>query len=106
MAIPARVQAQGKPVDLPPKGGGASSLLRVLLAGFVLASLSGAMLCFAPGALLAEEPLKLPDSGLEPVQWSDLQGWEGDDHLAAFAAYQTSCQALRNVRLGHEHGPI
>jgi membrane-bound lytic murein transglycosylase A len=84
---------------------------RVFLAGLVFASLSGAMLFCAPGAVLAQEPpkqepLKLPDSGLEPVQWSDLQGWGDDDHLAAFAAYQTSCQALRKVRLGHDHGPI
>jgi peptidoglycan lytic transglycosylase A len=106
MAIPARVQAQGMPTDLPLKGGGAPRLSRVLLAGLVLASLSGATLCFAPRALLAEEPLRLPDSGLEPVQWSDLQGWADDDHLAAFAAYQTSCQALRKVRLGGDHGPI
>src|SRR5262249_30235399 len=27
--------------------------------------------------------------------WSDLAGWTADDHLAAFAAYQASCQALR-----------
>jgi membrane-bound lytic murein transglycosylase A len=30
-----------------------------------------------------------------PAKWADLVGWRADDHLAAFAAYDTSCQALR-----------
>jgi membrane-bound lytic murein transglycosylase A len=43
----------------------------------------------------AEEPLKLVGSQLEPIKWTELAGWSADDHLAAFAAYQVSCQALR-----------
>src|SRR6185437_15981060 len=43
-------------------------------------------------AASANEPLKLPDSQLEPAKWSEVAGWTADDHLAAFAAYQTSCQ--------------
>ncbi|MGZ3311471.1 MAG: hypothetical protein ACXU8R_23430, partial [Xanthobacteraceae bacterium] len=39
-----------------------------------------------------DEPFKLADSQLEPVKWTDVEGWAGDDHLAAFSAYQTSCQ--------------
>ena len=57
-------------------------------------------------AASAEEPLKLADSQLEPVNWTELAGWTADDHLAAFAAYQTSCQALRKIRHTDDHGPI
>src|SRR5262249_51202041 len=52
------------------------------------------------------EPLKLADSQLEPVKWSELSGWRADDHLAAFAAYQTSCQALRKIRRVDDRGQI
>ena len=57
------------------------------------------------------DPLQLADSALEPVQWSEIEGWADDDHLAAFAAYQTSCQVfrkqdLRKAPLAHDHGPI
>jgi membrane-bound lytic murein transglycosylase A len=41
-----------------------------------------------------EGPLTLPDAQLEPLKWSDVAGWGADDHLAAFNAFQVSCQAL------------
>ena len=72
----------------------------------VAASLVGAMLGFATSAALAQEPLKLPGTALEPVTWSQLSGWTADDHLAAFAAFQRSCQVLRRRRLTDDHGPI
>jgi membrane-bound lytic murein transglycosylase A len=50
--------------------------------------------CAEPG----DEPLKLADSQLEPVKWDDIDGWAADDHLAAFAAFQVSCQTFRNVK--------
>jgi membrane-bound lytic murein transglycosylase A len=65
------------------------------LARRLVATLVGVILCCAPNAVLAEEPLKLADSQLEPAKWADLVGWRADDHLAAFAAYDTSCEALR-----------
>jgi membrane-bound lytic murein transglycosylase A len=70
----------------------------------VVASLVGAIL-LTDGAASAQEPLKLAGSQLEPVKWTELAGWSTDDHLAAFAAYQASCRALRN---GHtdDHRPI
>jgi membrane-bound lytic murein transglycosylase A len=67
---------------------------QALVRGLV-ATLVGVILCCAPNSVLAEEPLKLADSQLEPAKWADLVGWRADDHLAAFAAYDTSCQALR-----------
>ena len=64
----------------------------------VVASLFGAILSLTANAASADEPLKLPDSQLEPVKWTQVAGWTTDDHLAAFAAYQTSCRGLRNTR--------
>src|SRR2546423_12988946 len=63
--------------------------------GSIAAALSlAAPLCAEP----ADEPFKLADTELEPVKWADLAGWAADDHLAAFATYQTSCQTFRNVK--------
>ena len=33
------------------------------------------------------EPLKLPGSALEPIDWNALDGWAVDDHAAAFAHF-------------------
>ena len=64
--------------------------------------MAGAASAEEPG----QEPLKLPGSQLEPVKWTELAGWRADDHLAAFAAYQTSCQASRKIRRTDHHGEI
>ena len=40
------------------------------------------------------EPLRLPDSALEPTDWNALDGWAMDDHAAAFATFLTSCRPL------------
>ena len=45
---------------------------------------------FAANTAMADEPLKLADSQLEPIKWTEVAGWTADDHLAAFAAYQAS----------------
>jgi peptidoglycan lytic transglycosylase A len=66
----------------------------------------GAILCFRASATWAEEPLKLADTQLEPVEWTELASWRTDDHLAAFAAYRTSCQALHKTPRTDDHGPI
>ena len=62
----------------------------------LVASLAAAMLCSTPSAGSAEESLKLAGSQLEPIKWTELAGWSAD-HLAAFAAYQASCHALRKL---------
>jgi membrane-bound lytic murein transglycosylase A len=48
----------------------------------------------APGDIFKPslEPLKLPDSALEPLDWSALDGWTTDDHSAAFATFLASCR--------------
>ena len=82
---------------------------RAFIQGIVrrtIAGLVGAFLWLTANAASAEEPLKLPDGRLEPVNWTELAGWTVDDHLAAFAAYQTSCRALRKIRRTDGHRPI
>ena len=39
-------------------------------------------------------PIVFPDTQYEPVDWTDLDGWNSDDHAAAFAAFLTSCSTL------------
>src|SRR5262249_29206696 len=54
----------------------------------VLAALSLVVTADAePASLYAPDPLHVPDTQLEPVQWSDLDGWSADDHAAAYAAF-------------------
>jgi membrane-bound lytic murein transglycosylase A len=72
----------------------------------IVASLLGAILCSTTSAASSQEPLKFAGSQLEPIKWTELAGWGSDDHLAAFAAYQASCQALRKGRRTDDHGPI
>ena len=40
------------------------------------------------------DTIKFPDSQYEPVEWSDLDGWAGDDHAAAFSTFLASCRVL------------
>jgi len=39
-------------------------------------------------------PMRLADTRLEPIAWSDIDGWQSDDHAAAFAAFLASCRAV------------
>src|SRR5262245_106431 len=70
----------------------------------MVANLVGATIVWSTvTAASAGDPLKFADSQFEPIEWSQLAGWTADDHLAAFAAYQASCQALRRRR-GDDRG--
>src|SRR5262249_10119806 len=90
---------------LKTDGGFAHPSVRGMIVG-----LFGAIICFTAGAASAQEsaqePLRLAGSQLEPVKWTELAGWRADDHLAAFAAYQTSCRASRKIRRTNHHGAI
>src|SRR5262245_27533313 len=52
------------------------------------------------------EPFKLADTQLEPVKWSEVEGWADDDHLAAFAAFQVSCQTFRSIKRPLDERPV
>ena len=77
--------------------------LCVLLGSIAAATLGLAGFTHAePG----DEPFKLADSQLEPVKWTDVEGWAADDQLAAFAAYQTSCQPFLKIKRPRDDRPI
>ncbi len=52
-------------------------------------------------------PIKFPDTQYEPVDWTDLDGWDSDDHAAAFATFLVSCKTLDiKQRHGRDLAPI
>ena len=53
------------------------------------------------------EPLRLPNSALEPIDWNALDGWAVDDHAAAFATFLVSCRPmLRTIMPQGETRPM
>ena len=72
----------------------------------MIASIVVVILGSTANAASAKEPLRLSDSQLEPINWTNLAGWTADDHLATFEAFQNSCQALRKIRRTDDHRPI
>lgn len=53
---------------------------------------SGPQPAFAPR--MPSSPPKAPEFRLEPLAFSSLTGWAGDDHLAAFRTFLKSCRRL------------
>jgi membrane-bound lytic murein transglycosylase A len=39
-------------------------------------------------------PMRIADTRLEPVAWSDIDGWTNDDHGAAFTTFLASCRPI------------
>jgi membrane-bound lytic murein transglycosylase A len=70
------------------------------------ASVAAICLAGTACATAAEEPFKLADAQLEPVAWSALPGWTADDHLAAFAAFMTSCQPFLKEKRPRDTRPV
>ncbi len=68
--------------------------LLVLIVGLIGISLSLQSSAFSQDAPQSRQPIKFPDTQYEPVDWDNLDGWDHDDHEAAFAAYLSSCRAL------------
>ena len=81
---------------LPP----ASLLARIAVAG--LCTLSVAATVQAQAA----DPLIIPDTQLEPLNWTALDGWVADDHLAAFSAFVKSCAPFLASKEPREGRPI
>jgi len=52
------------------------------------------------------DPLRFPDTQLEPLSWTALDGWAGDDHIASFSAFLKSCTPFLASREPHEGRPI
>jgi membrane-bound lytic murein transglycosylase A len=82
-----------RPLSAPCQG----LFLCVLLAGLV----------GLPMTVHGLEPIKFPDTQYEPVDWTDLDGWDSDDHAAAFATFLASCRTLDiKQRHGRDLQPI
>jgi membrane-bound lytic murein transglycosylase A len=41
-----------------------------------------------------ELPLQIPGAQYAPVAWSDITGWDTDDHLAAYKTFRDSCKPI------------
>jgi membrane-bound lytic murein transglycosylase A len=72
----------------------------------VITIVLAAVISMTSTAAPAEGLLKFRDSQCEPMKWGELAGWTADDHLAAFAAYQTSCRALLKSRGSGDHDEV
>jgi membrane-bound lytic murein transglycosylase A len=51
-------------------------------------------------------PMRLPDARLEPISWSDIDGWASDDHAAAFATFLASCRVMANAKASRDPRPV
>ena len=77
--------------------------MRALLAGIAATTL---WLAGPARADTGDGPLQLPDSQLEPIKWTQIEGWAADDHKAAFDAFQVSCQPFRKVKEPRDSRPV
>lgn len=44
--------------------------------------------------IVKANPLKMPNSQIEPVAWHEIKGWIDDDHSEAFSAFLASCKPI------------
>jgi membrane-bound lytic murein transglycosylase A len=68
------------------------------IAAAAFALLGAAAVAAGQDALPPPEPLRLADTQLEPITWSEVGGWAGEDHRAAFATFLASCQPFLRVK--------
>jgi membrane-bound lytic murein transglycosylase A len=55
-------------------------------------------LLFAGASAGIAGTLRIPEAQLEPSLYADLRGWMDDDHAAAFAAFEKSCDPILKRR--------
>ena len=52
-------------------------------------------------------PLTFANTQYEPVTWSAIDGWTGDDHAAAFATFLSSCRAIiGSAKVSRDKRPV
>ena len=78
--------------------------LLILLMGIAGVALSAQNPAHGQERQQDRQPIKFPDTQYEPVDWADLDGWNSDDHEAAFATYLASCRALNVKRRSDGRG--
>ncbi len=75
--------------------------------GTIFTGMLAAIVLAGAGAVpLRADPFKFPDAQLEPAQWTDLNGWATDDHIAAFTAFLTSCQPFLKESRPRDPRPV
>jgi membrane-bound lytic murein transglycosylase A len=53
------------------------------------------------------EPLRFPDTALEPIDWNALDGWAADNHASALGTFLASCRRLlRTIPAKSEMRPM
>jgi membrane-bound lytic murein transglycosylase A len=50
-------------------------------------------------------PMRLADTRLEPIAWGEIDGWQNDDHAAAFATFLSSCRVVVAGAKGSSRDP-
>lgn len=74
---------------------------------YILAAALSVWAMAAPASAVAEDaPLKLGDVALEPLAWSELDGWSNDDQAAAFSTFLASCKPVLHQRSGRGIRPL
>src|SRR5262249_35817110 len=71
---------------------------------FAAAAWLASFACIADAA--GVDPLNIPDTQLEPVEWANLDGWWADDHGAAFATFVASCRPFLGMDRARGPRPI
>lgn len=52
-------------------------------------------------------PLRFADTRIEPLAWSEVEGWAADDHATAFATFLASCRAVvGSAKVSRDTRPI
>src|SRR5262245_42015778 len=103
-AIPTGSSSLPKPGNNRDGAGAMSRWLRNVSKSVVIATLGFA--ATMPLGASDVDPLRAPDTQLEPIQWSDIDGWANDDHAAAFGAFRVSCNPFLARRASADSRPI
>jgi membrane-bound lytic murein transglycosylase A len=83
-----------------------NSLKSAAAAAAVVLVLTLEALTAAPLAPPDVDPLKVPDTQLEPIDWSEIDGWADDDHAAAFVTFRASCSPFLGRGAAKDPRPI
>jgi len=52
-------------------------------------------------------PVRIPESQMEPLKWTVLDGWTTEDHAEVFAVFRNSCKPLMGVaRANNDQRPV
>jgi peptidoglycan lytic transglycosylase A len=63
-------------------------------AAFLAACLAALTQAAASASASGAGSLRFPEASLEPFAWSRLDGWDADDHAAAYATFVKSCRPI------------